>query len=489
MHKDPSLKSQASAIFIGNVAGTILQFLIPAVVVRLISQEDFGVYRQFGLVASTFYVMLRMGYGTSLYYFFPITDIVGKKKIIQQTQFLFIINLVILIVVFSIFGDSILIYLNFKEFINEKTFLILFISFMVMTSIIEIVFTLEKNTRLNKIYTPIQKLVRFIVLVVIILAIPGFRGPTIALVIYSFLKFLFYVYYMYPYFNKIYSINLKLLKEQLIYSIPFGFALILNLVSTTFDKFFINKYITPQEFGIYSISFLSIPILRQFFKSIHNVVVPEISIAMNNNNLKRATDLWKKTVDKTSSITIPAVFLFWTLANEIITILYTIEYIEAVKYYRVFILMFFVSMFSHELILRGANKTRYILVSNIIGTILTVIIGFVIIPKYGLYGAVFTALVGVITPISISLNFERRIMNLKVYNWVNWRNIFVNFSICFFVALPIFVFKDYITNIYLRTIISMLFFGALIIPLQMKFDLFLFNDQIFKLFKYLRLKK
>lgn len=40
----PSLKSQASAIFIGILAGTIFQFLIPAIIVRLISQEDFGIF-------------------------------------------------------------------------------------------------------------------------------------------------------------------------------------------------------------------------------------------------------------------------------------------------------------------------------------------------------------------------------------------------------------------------------------------------------------
>ena len=209
------------------------------------------------------------------------------------------------------------------------------------------------------------------------------------------------------------------MKDQLVYSLPFGFALILNLIATRFDKFFINQYITPREFGIYSIAFLSIPILKQFFQSIHNVVVPEISIMMSNNNVKGATALWKKTVDKTSSVTIPAVILFWLLAKEIITILYTVEYIEAANYYRIFILMFLVSMFSHEIILRGSNKTKFILVSNIVGTILTIATGFIIIPKFGLYGAIITALVGTITPMLISLNFERKIMQLNIFNWVN----------------------------------------------------------------------
>ncbi len=489
MKKDPTLKTQATAIFIGNIAGTFLQFLIPAVMVRLISQEDFGVYRQFGLVAGTFVLLLNMGYKSSLFYFFPTTDFVGRQKIIQQTEFLFIVNLLIFYVIFYFFGDSILIYLNFKEFIEVKFFLALFVTLTLLSFFLETVFILEKNLRWNKFFLPITKFVRFIVLTLVILAVPGFKGPIYALALFAVFKFSYFVYYMFPYFKKLYKINFKLLKKQLVYSLPFGFALTINLVSTTFDKFFINKYITAEEFAIYSISFLSIPILGQFFKSIHNVVVPEIAIAMTNNNIKTATNLWKKTVEKTSSVTIPAVFLFWVMANEIITILYTIQYVEAVQYYRIFVVMFLISMFSHEIVLRGANKTKYIMYSNIIGAIVTITIGLIIIPKYQLFGAVITALIGRVIPMMISLNFERRIMKLHVYNWVNWKKIFTNILITSMIAIPIFFLKDYITNLYLRTFIAGSLFVILLVPLQIRFNLFIFKEQLFQVLKFIKLAK
>ena len=486
MKKDPSLKSQASSLFIGNLVGTVFQFLIPAIIVRLISQEDFGVFRQFGLVGGTFIGLLGMGYRSSLFYFFPITDFKGKQKIIQQTLLLFFINLVIFSIVFYFYGNQILVYFNFGEFVNMKLLLVLFIAFMILSSLVIIIFTLEKNNLYNKVYPSVEKISRFFIFLIIILLIPGYKGPIIALLIFGFLRLIYFLFHGAQYFKTIYSIDIKLMKEQLAYSLPFGFALILNTIATKFDKFFINQYITPSEFGIYSIAFLSIPILKQFFQSIHNVVVPEISISMKNNNIVKATNLWKKTVEKTSSITIPAVFLFWLLANEIITILYTVDYIEAANYYRIFILMFFVSMFSHEIILRGANKTKYILLSNIIGSVLTVVVGLVLIPKMGLYGAIITALIGSVSPMLISLNIERKIMGLKIKNWVDWKKIAINFLICFLITLPIFILKDYITNIYIRTFISGSLFVALIIPLQMKFGIFIFSDMLLKVLSYFK---
>ena len=487
MKKDPSLKAQASAIFIGNLIGTVFQFLIPAIIVRLISQEDFGIFRQFTLVAGTFEGLLGFGVASSLYFFYPIADQVGKQRIIQQTQWLISFNLLVFILVFYFFGDEILIHLNFSEFINVKNLIVFYLIFMMLSSIVSNIFTLEKNTLLNKIYPPLEKMGRFLIFLITILVVPGFKGPILALVFFAAARFIYISTHISPYYKRIYSIDWNLLKRQVLYSLPFGLALILNLGSTTFDKFFINQYISPAEFGIYSISFLSIPILKQFFASIHNVVVPQISISMSNGNLKEAILLWQKTVDKTSSITIPAVILFWILAKEIITILYTEEYVEAANYYRVFILMFFVSMFSHEIILRGANKTRFILYSNLIGTTITIIAGLIMIPKFGLYGAISTALLGTVLPMIVSLHWERKIMKLSIKQWVNWKRIFSNTLICLLIGVPLLFVKDYVSNIYIRTFLVIFIFGFSIVVFQIKYNLFIFEQYIPVIRKYLKI--
>jgi O-antigen/teichoic acid export membrane protein len=283
----------------------------------------------------------------------------------------------------------------------------------------------------------------------------------------------------------IYKIDPSLIKRQLVYSLPFGLALILNQISVKFDKFFINQYITAEEFAVYSMAFLGIPVLKQFFQSIHNVVVPEISKLISEGDMGQATLLWQKTVDKTSSVTIPLVFLFFILADELITILYTDGYIEAANYYRVFLFIFLISMFSHELILRGSNKTRFILYSNMIGAVITIGIAFLIIPKFGLYGAVYTALAGSVSPMIISLIVEKKIMNLSLKNWINWKRLFYNFGICISIALPLYLFKDIISNIFIRGILVGLIYGLFVVSLQLHFDLFLFKDQVLKIKKAL----
>lgn len=482
MGENTSLQTQATAVFIGKLLGVLFQFLIPAIIVRLISQEDFGLFRQFNLVVLTFSGLVGLSYGSSLYYFYPTSEsLEDKKRIVQQTQLLFFINILVFSALIFFFGDFILVKLNFSEFLSDKIYIVLYCAFMILSSSIQQLFILDKNNLMNTLYPPLEKITRFIVFVIMVLIYPTYKGLIVALVLFSCLRLLYFYYKYNSYFRQMFKPNMKLLKRQVLYSLPFGIALILNMVSGRLDKFMINQYITPSEFGVYSIAFLGIPILSQFFSSIHNVVVPELSILFSKNELAKASDLWKRTVDKTSSLTIPSVFLFWVLANEIITILYTEAYVEAANYYRIFIFMFFVSMFSHEIILRASNQTKYILLSNIIGTVLTIIIGIIIIPMFHLYGAVITALFGAITPMLISLHVERKIMSLSISNWVNWKRLLINFIICTTISIPLLFLKDHITNIFLRTFVVVLSFVIFVVFFQIKYKLFLFEKQVSKL--------
>ena len=483
MLKEPTLKVQAKAIFIGSLIGTIFQFMIPMVLVRIINADDFGVFRQFQLLGSTFLGFLVMGYSTSLFYFYPISDSLQKQKLIQQMEFLYILNATLFVIVFILFGDQILDALNFQEFSDIKLSIILYVTLMLLSTGLPTLFTVEKNILLNKVYPSLERIFSFLIFIIFIFLIPGKMGPIIALIVHAGMRLIFYFFHIRHYLKQIYKLDFLLLRKLLIYSWPFGLALILNLIATKFDKFFVNQYITPKEFGVYSLAFLGIPILGQFFSSIHNVVVPQISVYLNGGQNDNAVKLWQKTVEKTSNITIPAVFLFLILADEFITILYTKTYIEAANYYRIFVLSFFVSMFSYNIILRGANKTKYILLTDTIGTILTVIAGFLLIPKMGLYGAVLTALLGTILPMLISLHIERRYLKLSFKEWFNWKVMGSNFLICLLIALPLYGLKGHISNIFLRSVLVFVIFLTTVSVIQIKLNVFMFHEYLSSLNK------
>src|SRR2546423_15689943 len=70
MHKKGIMR-QAGPLLLARGAATVLGFGLPLLLVRLLDQTSFGVYKQVWLVATSAFLMLQMGLTASLYYFLP----------------------------------------------------------------------------------------------------------------------------------------------------------------------------------------------------------------------------------------------------------------------------------------------------------------------------------------------------------------------------------------------------------------------------------
>src|SRR5690606_12640568 len=133
-------------------------------------------------------------------------------------------------------------------------------------------------------------------------------------------------------------------------------------------------YVSPSEFGIYSIAFLNIPILGYLFRSVNNAAMPIITKLYSEKKFDEVERLWVSIIKKNSSVAIPIVVYFFLMAPEIVGFFFTESFLDAVLYYRIYLLVFILSMTSYGMILRASGLTRLVLISNLIGLIITVII-------------------------------------------------------------------------------------------------------------------
>ena len=67
----PSLTTQAFWLLAAKTAGFALTTALPLVLVRSLSQLEFGVYKQAFLIVGTAVTVLPLGFGMSAFYFLP----------------------------------------------------------------------------------------------------------------------------------------------------------------------------------------------------------------------------------------------------------------------------------------------------------------------------------------------------------------------------------------------------------------------------------
>lgn len=468
------LKKQSTFLFIGQGISFAIQLLTPVFLVRLISKSDYGMYQQFHLVCGALLPILGLCLNVGLYYFFPTAKEDDKKTYIIQTYFVLTLVGVLFFPIIIFFGDYLL---DVVSLSSIKSFIYLvagYLFFTLSSSIFDYIFILEKRYYPNLIFYPIDSLLRLLLLSVFAFVMQNTYGVLIGLVLYSLIKFLFIGIYLF----KNYILKAKILikysfiKEQFKYSMPILGGLILQVIAMRYDKFLINSFISASEYAVYSIAFYNIPLLNIYYSSINNVVMPEISTQASKNEIINVKYLWHKVIDKTASITIPAVIFFAFMANEIIVILYTDMYKGAVTYYRIYLISLLFMMTSSGLILRGFKKTNYVFYANLIGTTATIIIGTIIIRYYFTYGAIATALMGIAIPIIIILWQEKKTLGLTIKDWLPWHNIFKILIISVVSSIPIIISKNVIHNSIVLIVVTTILYFSMVIILEYHLNIF-----------------
>src|SRR5438874_11348767 len=67
----PSLTAQAFWLLVAKTAGFALTIALPLILVRTLSQGEFGLYKQAFLIVATAMTVLPLGFGMTAYYFLP----------------------------------------------------------------------------------------------------------------------------------------------------------------------------------------------------------------------------------------------------------------------------------------------------------------------------------------------------------------------------------------------------------------------------------
>src|SRR3712207_9037366 len=74
LKKETSLTARAFWLMFAKTLGFAFTFLLPPLLVRRLSQTEYGLFKQIFLVVGTATTVLPLGFGMSAYYFLPRDD-------------------------------------------------------------------------------------------------------------------------------------------------------------------------------------------------------------------------------------------------------------------------------------------------------------------------------------------------------------------------------------------------------------------------------
>jgi O-antigen/teichoic acid export membrane protein len=162
--------------------------------------------------------------------------------------------------------------------------------------------------------------------------------------------------------------------EQLSYTWPFLAISLIGVVNIQLDKFLISVFFDPATYAIYSCGAIELPIVALITGSVTAAIMPNLVTFAQQGEPLRALELWKQAVRKTALIIFPCFIFFIFISKNLIVLLYGASYSMAVWPFSVYLFLLPIRIATYSTLFRAVGKTKPIAISAAINLFLNVLL-------------------------------------------------------------------------------------------------------------------
>jgi len=327
--------------------------------VRLLSVEQYGQYRDFLLYGTLLLPWAQLSANSSIAYFVPREPENGRMYLTQASLFVLVTSGILTALVF-VFGS----YFP-SETVREHLFLLcLYVIFVTNLDGWE-VYWIAKRQTMNVLYYSVCRLGLRMSVVVAVAYLSRSIEPIIwALVVFEGLRLLALA--LYGLHNKLFTTKVRLdaMQSQIAFFLPIGIGYVVYNLNTYLGQFFVSMWLGVAMLAIYSVANYLYPIVRVFRNSIADVIMPEI-VSQRDAPPNQALRLWQRATVVYCAGMLPLAVLLCYYADVIVELLFTSRYAAATPVFRIFTLILVRECFDFSLPLRAVNRTRVFLVCSL----------------------------------------------------------------------------------------------------------------------------
>lgn len=437
---------------IGEIIPRIISFILLPILTTYLTPAEYGINMYTNSVMIFVFVLASLSLNTFLLKnYYTIKDENSRKELIGSI-FLFIVLLNIVIVIFQILFFPFIIDF-FKINIPFKPFFLLaiFNNFFDVISLIPLVLFRVKEDALGFLIMSLSRTVLQFVLIYVFVVIfkQGLEGSYYGR-LYVNIPFGF-IYFYYINRNGFLKINIKLIKQALLFSLPLlpgGLSFLLISLS---DRVILERFISLDKIGIYSVAMTLALVLNIVIQALYKTFEPILFKEHLNDNFQD-TNL------KLYKIYLFALFVGAFTASffskEFFMIATTGPFREAYEIVPFLLISVVISGINTYLgiLMIASNKQKIVSMILIFSAIISVTLNFILIPFFGYYGAI----------VASSFSFLLTNFCYHYYVIIHKRYLITQIVLLVIVVLsPIifdeFIFLDFILNFILKIIISLLF--------------------------------
>lgn len=393
MTKRPQNGGGTAIYVLGSLAEGVFGMAFTMILVRLISQEDFGAWRQFMVLANIALNVAVVGLPRSLMYFFSTAKPEEQGAIGRRTMWLTLAIAVVTAIIFY-FGLPFAAQRFDSPGLADNAFLFstfLGLTFPVMTSIA--FFIAARRLGLSAGVRVALAMLRLAALMVLVWGDASLKTFLIVMNVFALAQCVVLLTLYLKVSGPAMVPLWKNFRAQWKYSADVAVQTVAGQVGGEMDKLLISAAYNPVRFGSYSVGARELPLVPMIPYSITDSISPELSTLSVAGKFEEFRELWHRWIKRAALLMYPIFPLVLFQHNEIVTILYTADYIEGALPMLIVGCLIPLRITSFAQVLLSLNGSRVIMYSSIAMLILITSLSWIFLQMFGLWGPALAILI------------------------------------------------------------------------------------------------
>jgi len=380
-----SIRKDVISVGSANAFSYLAQFLLPIVLTRVLLPDDFAGYRMVWLVVSTLLVFAPLQIPDSLSYFLP------REKNYSDRASYIVGALIILTASASIASLVVnpwypLLPLEWLTINGPDWFFSAIIFFWVIANMLDLLPVGDGRPGLQAVFILTFALTR-----VISISFTAWLTGSLEAILYVMIALvLFKLSLLFFYILKFHDvrrvISRNIIYRLLSYSWSFGVSNALYFARIQLEIWMVAALFMTREFAAFSLGSVATPIFGLIRRSVFLVTFPNISKLEQNQDKKGIASLNRKATSSVAFIIYPLAVFLWVFAEEIISIVYTSQYVDAAFVMRVYMLGVIPMVMESTLLMRVSGLGKAALKINFFMIPLVLLLSYFGIQMFGLPG-------------------------------------------------------------------------------------------------------
>ena len=303
-----------------------LSFILPLLLVRRLSQHEFGLYKQVFLIVGTALYILPLGFGMSAFYFLP-RERERRNHVVFNVLLFYLIMGSCACVALFLRPSLLTTIFNSPELSAYAPRIGVVILFWVASSFLEIAALANQETRLATLFIIFSQVAKTVLLIAAAISVASVSALIDAAIVFGILQTTALLLYLRSRFDGFWQrIDWPMVRTQFAYALPIGFGSVLFQVQTDLHNYFVSNQFSAADFAIYSIGCFNLPLIAMLSESAGSVTIPHVSYLQKDGRDREIKELIARMIRKLAAIYFPIYLFLLVMAHEFITFFFTSRY-------------------------------------------------------------------------------------------------------------------------------------------------------------------